>query len=78
VPTVPAGAVVGYEGRMYIFVAGRNAQPSGTSSFRMMEVGTKESGSGFTQVILPEGFSKETEVVCRGAYHLLAAIKNVE
>jgi len=43
----------------------------------MVEVKKGVSGSGFTEIILPEGFDFNTaKIVIKGAYNLLSAKKN--
>jgi cobalt-zinc-cadmium efflux system membrane fusion protein len=43
----------------------------------MIEIKKGVSGSGFTEIKLPEGFNASTaKVVTKGAYNLLSAKKN--
>ena len=47
------------------------------TEYRMIEVKKGVSGSGFTEIILPEGFNtSNARVVTKGAYSLLSAKKN--
>jgi cobalt-zinc-cadmium efflux system membrane fusion protein len=71
VPTLPDEAVVHFEGKKYVFVS----TTSDTLHFRMTEIKTATSESGFTQVTSPE-ISNLHHVVIRGAYELLSTMKN--
>ena len=46
--------------------------------FKRIEVTTGVSENGYTEVILPEGFDKNSKVVINGAYDLLSKMNNVE
>jgi membrane fusion protein, heavy metal efflux system len=79
VASLPSEAVVSFNDRNYIFVFDRNKEEEGKpfTEYRIVEVKSGIISSGFTQVILPEGFDINTEkVVIKGAYNLLAAKKN--
>ena len=43
-----------------------------------MEVTTGETELGFVSVTLPEGFELNTKIVTKGAFSLLAKMKNSE
>ncbi|MBO9702964.1 MAG: efflux RND transporter periplasmic adaptor subunit [Sporocytophaga sp.] len=47
-------------------------------SFKSIEVKKGVSQNGFTEVILPEGFETDAEVVVKGAYALLSKMNNSE
>jgi len=73
VPTLPDEAVVHFEGKKYVFVS----TTADTLQFKMIEIKTATSESGFTQVMAPET-SNLHHVVIRGAYELLSKMKNNE
>ena len=70
VPALPEAAVVSYDGVSYIFVQ------KSQNEFDWVEVKTGISESGYTHVILPEGFDVNAAVVTQGAYSLLSMLKN--
>lgn len=72
VPALPEAAVVSYDGVSYIFVQ------KSQNEFDWVEVKTGISESGYTHVILPEGFDVNAAVVTQGAYSLLSVLKNTE
>jgi RND family efflux transporter MFP subunit len=79
VTALPTEAVVNFNDRDYIFVFEKNKEEEGKqfTEYRIVEVKKGTDSSGFTQVILPEGFDILTiRVVIKGAYNLLAAKKN--
>ncbi len=79
VTSLPAGAVVSFDDKDYIFVFDRNKEEEGKpfTEYRIIEVKKGASSSGYTEVTLPEGFDINTaKVVIKGAYNLLAAKKN--
>lgn len=66
-------AIVNYEGKDHVFVfTGK------TGNYKMYEVIRGISEMGYTEVILPESLSADAEVVLKGAYELLSALKNKE
>lgn len=76
---VPSEAVVNFDDKDYIFIFERNKEEKGQSftEYRMVQVRKGVEDSGFTEVVLPEGFDvKNTKVVIKGAYNLLSAKKN--
>lgn len=73
VPTLPDAALVRYTGKMYGFVA---TNPAG--SYRMVELTTGRSEDGYTEVTLPADLPATTTFVVKGAYSLLAKLKNTE
>jgi cobalt-zinc-cadmium efflux system membrane fusion protein len=53
-------------------------QHEGGQHFSMIEVETGNSELGYTEIILPEAFDKNSPVVLNGAYSLLSKMKNSE
>jgi membrane fusion protein, heavy metal efflux system len=66
---VPEQAVVGYENKQYIFIAG------GANRFSMKEIATGETENGFMEIIVDANLAKQ-DVVVKGAYSLLMSLKN--
>ena len=79
VTTLPSEAVVSFDDKDYIFIYEKEKEEAGFpfTEYKMIEVKKGVSGSGFTEIILPEGFNSGTaKVVTKGAYNLLSAKKN--
>jgi cobalt-zinc-cadmium efflux system membrane fusion protein len=79
VTALPSEAVVSFDDKDYIFVFEKNKEESGNAmtEYRIIEVKKGVSSSGYTEIILPEGFDVNTaKVVIKGAYNLLSAKKN--
>jgi cobalt-zinc-cadmium efflux system membrane fusion protein len=79
VTALPSDAVVSFDDKDYIFAFERNKEEAGKAftEYRMVEVKKGVSGSGFTEIILPDGFNMvTTKIVTKGAYSLLSAMKN--
>ncbi|HOW24510.1 MAG TPA: efflux RND transporter periplasmic adaptor subunit [Bacteroidales bacterium] len=79
VTSLPSEAIVSFDDRDYIFTFEKDKLEDGKpfTEYRMVEVKKGISGSGFTEVELPEGFNISTvKVVIKGAYNLLSAKKN--
>ena len=79
VTSLPSEAVVSFDDKDYIFTYEREKEEAGKpfTEYRIVEVIKGISASGFTQIILPQGFSADSaRVVVRGAYNLLSAKKN--
>lgn len=79
VPSLPSEAIVSFDDKDYIFAFERNKVEEGNpfTEYRMIEVKTGASSSGFTELIFPDGFDISTaKVVIKGAYNLLSAKKN--
>jgi cobalt-zinc-cadmium efflux system membrane fusion protein len=79
VSTLPSEAVVSFDDKDYIFVFEKVKEEDGKPfvEYRMIEVKKGASSSGFTEILLPEGFDINTaKIVIRGAYNLLSAKKN--
>jgi cobalt-zinc-cadmium efflux system membrane fusion protein len=74
VHALPSDAIVKYQGKQYIF-----ATTTEEYHYKMLEVETGNSDNGYTELILPPDFDVETEkIVIKGAYDLLAKMKNSE
>ena len=76
---LPTEAVVNFDDKDYIFTFEREKEEKGLpfTEYRMIEVKKGVSGSGYTQIMLPQGFSVDSaRVVVKGAYNLLSAKKN--
>jgi membrane fusion protein, heavy metal efflux system len=79
VTALPSEAIVSFDDKDYIFAYEKDKEEAGKafSEYRMIEVKKGYSGSGYTEVKLPEGFNLSTErIVTKGAYCLLSAKKN--
>ena len=79
VAALPSEAVVNFDDKDYIFVFDKNKEESGQpfTEYRMIEVQKGITDSGYTEIILPEGFDlKNIKAVIKGAYSLLSAKKN--
>jgi len=79
VTTLPSEAIVSFDDKYYIFAFEKEKEEDGKpfTVYRMIEVKKGVSGSGFTEIKLPEGFDiKTAKVVFSGAYNLLSAKKN--
>ena len=88
---LPDKAIVQSAGKSYIFIAAdqtkeekkpddtdKNAVAEKHIPFKRIEVTTGVSENGYTEVILPEGFNRNSKVVINGAYDLLSKMNNVE
>ena len=79
VTTLPSEAIVSFDDKDYIFVFEKEKDEDGKPfvEYRMIEVKKGVSSSGFTEIMLPEGFDmKAAKIVTKGAYNLLSAKKN--
>jgi len=79
VTALPSDAVVSFDDKDYIFTYEKDKIEAGKAftEYRMIEVKKGNSGNGFTEIRLPDGFNAEgARVVTRGAYSLLSAKKN--
>jgi membrane fusion protein, heavy metal efflux system len=79
VTSLPSDAVVSFEDKNYIFTYELEKEENGKAitEYRMVEVKRGVSDSGFTEIMLPEGFKLNTaKIVIKGAYNLLSAKKN--
>jgi cobalt-zinc-cadmium efflux system membrane fusion protein len=76
---LPSDAVVSFDDKNYIFIFNRNKEEDGKpfTEYKIIEVRKGLTEGGYTQIILPEGFDiTNTQVVIKGAYNLLSAMKN--
>lgn len=71
-PAATESAVVNYDGKNYLFVS------NGKNSFDLMEIKIGVTDSGYTELILPEGFDASSEIVTKGTYELISLLKNTE
>lgn len=79
VTSLSSDAIVSFDDKDYIFVFVKDKEEDGNpfTEYRMVQVQKGVTDSGFTEVILPQGFDVATsKVVIRGAYNLLSAKKN--
>jgi len=79
VTALPSEAIVSFDDKDYIFSFERDKEEGGKAftEYRMIEVKRGVSGSGFTEIILPDGFNiNAVRIVTKGAYNLLSAKKN--
>ncbi len=88
---LPDKAIVQSAGKSYIFIAAeemneekkpeaadKNKTPEKHIAFKRIEITTGVSENGYTEVILPEGFDRNSKIVINGAYDLLSKMNNVE
>lgn len=84
VAALPNEAIVDFQGKKYIFIEAAEQEghsddaPDEGQHFRIVEVQTGNNELGYTEVMLPENISKETNIVVKGAYALLSKMKNSE
>jgi len=79
VTALPSEAVVSFDDKDYIFIFEKEKEEAGMpfTEYKMIEIKKGVSGSGFTEIKLPEGFNVSTaKVVTKGVYNLLSAKKN--
>jgi membrane fusion protein, heavy metal efflux system len=82
VTALPDEAIIDYNGRKYIFIAGKEVPGQGKSNdgsqnFTMLEIQTSNRELGFTEVSVPDSLG-QSPVVIKGAYALLSKMKNSE
>lgn len=75
---LPAAAIMKYEGKDYIFAVNSEATNDSLHYYEMLAVTTGSSEDGYTEITLPEGYGKDNMFVVKGAYTLLAKMKNTE
>lgn len=88
---LPDKAIVQSAGKSYIFIAAEKTKeetkPADAKkdeavekhiAFKRIEITIGVSENGYTEIILPEGFDKNSKVVVNGAYDLLSKMNNVE
>jgi membrane fusion protein, heavy metal efflux system len=73
---VPSEAIINADGNDYLFVQIKSDAIG--SVFKMIPIKKGIEEDGYTEVILPERFDPNSQVVLKGAYSLLSAMKNVE
>jgi len=79
VTALPSEAVVSFDDKDYIFTYEKDKEEAGKAftEYKMIEVKKGVTDSGYTEIILPEGFNiSAAKVVTKGAYSLLSAKKN--
>jgi RND family efflux transporter MFP subunit len=79
VSALPSDAIVSFNDKDYIFSYEKEKVEAGKpfSEYKMIEVKRGITGSGFSEVKLPEGFNVNgAKIVIKGAYNLLSAKKN--
>ncbi len=77
--SVSSESVVSFDDKDYIFVFEKNKTENGKAmtEYKMIEVHKGIADGGFTGVTLPEGMNVQSiQVVVKGAYNLLSALKN--
>ena len=91
-PALPEEAIVQAGGKNYIFILEEGEEEKAADStkaksegaeenhiaFRRIEVTVGVTENGYTAVILPESFKKNSKVVIKGAYDLLSKMNNSE
>ena len=70
--TVPGDAVINFEGTSYIFTT------TDHSTFTMTAIQTGTSQDELVEIILPDKWNMDNEIVTTGAYDLLSRLKNTE
>ena len=88
---LPDKAIVQSAGKSYIFIAAeemkdekkpdaadKNKTVEKHIAFKRIEIIIGVAENGYTEVILPEGFDRNSKVVINGAYDLLSKMNNVE
>lgn len=85
VTAVPDEAIVSYEGKDYIFIckesnghAHQHEGPGEAYVFEMTEITRGNTELGFSEITLPLAFDLKNKIVIKGAYNLLAKMKNSE
>lgn len=86
VTAVPEEAIVDFEGKKFIFIKtidehedeGKHDKEEEKHHFKMIEVSSGETELGFVEIILPEAFDLTSKIVVKGAFSLLAKMKNSE
>lgn len=88
VTALPDEAIIDYQGKKYVFTSAQETHESQSNEreareeegrhFTMQEITVGNSELGYTEVILPEGWNVENQVVVKGAYAILSKMKNSE
>ena len=77
VTALPVAAIIQSEGNDFIFIQTRQDKDGYT--FKMIPVKKGIEENGYAEVGFPDGFdSNAFQIVVKGAYALLSAMKNVE
>ncbi len=76
VTAVPSDAIVNDAGDDYLFIQLKNDAKGYT--FKMIPIKRGIEEDNYTEVILPQQFNQGSQLVLKGAYALLSAMKNVE
>lgn len=76
VKAVPSDAIVNDAGNDFLFI--KLKDDANGDTFKMIPIKRGIEEDNYTEVILPENFSQNSQVVLKGAYALLSAMKNVE
>jgi cobalt-zinc-cadmium efflux system membrane fusion protein len=78
VSALPSDAIVNFDDKNYIFIYEKEKVEAGLpfTEYKMIEIKKGVTGSGFTEINLPEGLNSTSRVVIKGAYSLLSAKKN--
>ncbi len=76
VTAVPSDAIVNDAGDDYLFIQLKNDTTGYT--FKMIPIKRGIEEDNYTEVILPQQFDQGSQLVLKGAYALLSAMKNVE
>lgn len=79
VTALPSEAIISFDDKDYIFLFDRSKVENGKpfTEYKILEVKKGVTDGGYTEIILPEGFSlTTTRVVVKGAYILMATKKN--
>lgn len=72
VDALPENAIVSYEGKDYIFIGNSN------NTFTMVEIKSGVAESGYTEIVLPEGFDSSSSIVTNGTYALISKLMSAE
>lgn len=86
VAALPDEAVIDFQGTKHVFVKadenqaaqGNGGVKSKETHFEMVEIQVGDSELGYTEVIVPPNFKRETQIVVKGAYAILSKLKNTE
>lgn len=76
VTAVPSDAIVNDAGDDYLFIQLKNDANGYT--FKMIPIKRGIEEDNYTEVILPQQYNRDSQLVLKGAYALLSAMKNVE
>ncbi|HNW69704.1 MAG TPA: efflux RND transporter periplasmic adaptor subunit [Bacteroidales bacterium] len=79
VEALPDEAIVSFDDKNYIFISKgkRTEDDKVVDDFLMVEIKKGKSAGGYTEVMFPENFDKKAKnIVIKGAYALLSALKN--